>query len=45
VTLTASDFLRALRCTGMEISPEKSKAMAFLGQGQVSYEIFVDNKC
>jgi len=43
--LTASDFLRALSCTGMETSPEKSKVMAFLGKDPVRYKIFVDNKC
>ena len=30
---------------GMEISPEKSETMAFLGQDPVRYKIVVDNKC
>ena len=29
----------------MQISPEKSETMAFLGQDPVRYKIVVDNKC
>jgi hypothetical protein len=29
----------------MEISPEKSETVAFLGEDAVRYEIIVDNKC
>jgi len=29
----------------MEVSPEKSETVAFLGKGAVSYKIIVDNKC
>jgi len=29
----------------MEISPEKCKKMAFLGQDPVTCKIFVENKC
>jgi len=43
--LTASDFLLAPSCNGMETSPEISKAMAFLGQGPIRCKIVVDNKC
>jgi hypothetical protein len=43
--LAVSDFLRALSCTGMETSPGKYKAMAFLGQDPVRCKLVVDKKC